>query len=129
MIRGEAHAMADYMSASAVPGSRVPGSRVPGSRVPASGRAGAGSLAWLRQANKWALVSLPLSAAWLEGLGSALGIMVAVIAIRQIKADGHRQRGYWVSVASIAVGVAGLLAVLVMGMVAYLDMAISLGHR
>ena len=92
-------------------------------------RAGAESLAWLRQANKWAVISLPLSLLWLEGLGSALGVMAAVIAIRQIRAGGHEQRGYWVSVASIAVGVAGLLAVLVVGMVAYFGMAISLNHR
>jgi hypothetical protein len=99
------------------------------SGVPARGNAGAGSLAWLRQANKWALVSLPLSLLWLEGLGSALSIVAAVMAIRQIRAGGHEQRGYWLSVASIAAGVAGLLAVLVLGMVAYFGMAISLDHR
>jgi hypothetical protein len=114
--------MADFMSATTVPGGRSPASGV-------SGRARAGSLAWLRQANRWALVSLPLSVLWLEGLGSALGIMAAVIALKQIRASGHAQRGYWLSVASIAAGVAGLLAVLAVGMVAYFGLAISLDHR
>jgi hypothetical protein len=113
MIRGEAHVMGEYTSASTVPASR----------------ARAGGFTWLIQANKWAVVSLPLSLLWLEGLGSALGIMATVLAIKQIRASGHDQRGYWVSVASIAVGVAGLLAVLVLGMVAYLGLAISLDHR
>jgi hypothetical protein len=110
--------MADFTSATTMPASSAP-----------AARARAGSLAWLRQANAWALVSLPLSLLWLEGLGSALGIMAAVVAIRQIKADDHQRGGYWLSVASIAVGLAGLLAVLILGMVAYLGLAISLGHR
>ena len=80
--------MADFMSATTVPGGRSPASGV-------SGRAGAGSLAWLKQ----------------------------------IRASGHAQRGYWLSVASIAAGVAGLLAVLAVGMVAYFGLAISLDHR
>ena len=115
--------MADFTSATTVPGRSAAARRAP------AARARAGNLAWLRQANAWALVSLPLSLLWLEGLGSALGILAAAIAIRQIKGGDHRQRGYWLSVASIAVGVAGLLAVLVLGTVAYLSMAISLGHR
>ena len=115
--------MADFTSATTMPASRVSASGALASR------ARAGSLAWLGQANKWALVSLPLSLLWLEGLGSALGIMAAVIAIRQIRASGHDQRGYWLSVASVAAGVAGLLAVIVVGMVAYLGLAISLDHR
>jgi hypothetical protein len=98
------------------------------STVPAR-RARAGGLTWLIQANKWAVVSLPLSLLWLEGLGSALGILAAVIAIKQVRASGHDQRGYWLCVASIAAGLAGLVAVLVLGMVAYLGLAISLGHR
>ena len=110
--------MADFTSATTMPASSAP-----------AARARAGSLAWLRQANAWALVSLPLSLLWLEGLGSALGIMAAVMALKQIRASGHGQRGYWLAVASIAVGVAGLLAVLVLGMVAYLGLAISLDHR
>jgi hypothetical protein len=116
MIRGEAHAMGENTTAGAVPASRA--------------RAGSSAAcAWLARTNKWALVSLPLSAAWLEGLGSALGIVAAVIAIRQIRASDLNQRGYWLSVSSIAVGVAGLLAVLVLGMVAYFHLATSIAPR
>ena len=86
-------------------------------------------LAWLRQANKLALVSVVLSVAWLEGFGSALGIMAAAVALRQIRASGHEQRGYWVAVAGLAGGAAGLLAVIVMGTVSLLGWVTGLGHR
>lgn len=95
----------------------------------ASRAGGSARLAWLRQANKLALVSLALSVAWLQGFGSALGIMAAAVALRQIRASGYGQRGYWVAVAGLAAGAAGLLAVIVMGAASLVGWVTGLGHQ
>ena len=60
---------------------------------------------------------------------SASTVPASRVRAGSFRASGHDQRGYCISIASIAVGVAGLLAVLVAGMVAYLGLAISLDHR
>ena len=68
--------------------------------------------------NRLAVASLVLSALWLFGLGSLLGVVLGHIALRQIEASGERGRG--LAIGGLVRGYLAL-AVLARGLVAELS--------
>ncbi|HEX8745460.1 MAG TPA: DUF4190 domain-containing protein [Thermoleophilaceae bacterium] len=68
--------------------------------------------------NRLAVASLVLSALWLFGLGSLLGVVLGHIALRQIEASGELGRG--LAIGGLVLGYLAL-AVLALGLVAELS--------
>ena len=68
-----------------------------------------------RDESEWEMASLALSVHWLDGLGSALGIIAAVAALRRTRAHGGawRRANSWLAVAALTAGIAGLAASLI----------------
>ncbi|MCA1823263.1 MAG: DUF4190 domain-containing protein [Mycobacteriales bacterium] len=69
--------------------------------------------------NGLAIASLVLSIIWLAGLGSIAGIVLGIVALRQVNRTGQGGRG--LAIAGISVGAATLALAVVVAMPVYLN--------
>ncbi len=67
-----------------------------------------------------AITSLILSIVWIGGLGSIAAVILAIVALRRIRAAGGRIGGRGLSIAGLIIGIVGILgAILVWSLVAF----------